>query len=70
MQERSSQKLRLNTCKLDKLVKRLLGETYEAHNAVEDVITLEIDHLKSRCTNGDIFYISYYKYKGFLDLIT
>ncbi|XP_062566154.1 uncharacterized protein LOC134228511 [Saccostrea cucullata] len=52
------------------LVQKLLGETYEAHDAIADVSSLQklFDlKLKSHCDSDDIFHLSYYSCKESLD---
>lgn len=56
--------------KQQNLVQKLIGETYEAHNAIADVSSLQNLFnlkLKSHCVSNDIFHLSYYSCKESLD---
>lgn len=56
--------------KQQNLVQKLIGETYEAHNAIADVSSLQNLFnlkLKSHCVSDDIFHLSYYSCKESLD---
>lgn len=49
--------------KQDKFVQKLLAETFDAHNAIEDVLSLQKLFnlkLKSLSKNDDIFNLSHY----------
>ena len=63
-------KAEVGNYKQDNLVQKLLAENYDAHNAIEDVLSLQKLFnlkLKSLCKNDVIFNLSYYKCKESLD---
>ena len=54
----------------ENLVKKLLGQTYSAHNALADVEILQklfCDKLKGHCKSDDVFTLSYYSCRSSLD---
>jgi hypothetical protein len=70
LREIASHKEEVGNYKQDNLVQKLIGEKYEAHNAMEDVLSLQkifTMKLKAFCKSEDIFDLHYYECKESLD---